>query len=305
MTEPERPAVTTPDQLFVQLQGETVKMLSLDMNLLSIGRTPDNGLSLPHPSIAIRHAEVRRQEEGFVITDLGNAETYLAGRKLAPHQPQVLAEGALVQVGPYVLAYLAGGQAPAPPDKVDALPVLADFRPVRLPPARPRLPAPRAEGHASAYLDFLPNLYTESEFLGRYLMIFQSIWEPLQHRQDHLPMYFAPATAPQALLGYMAAWLGLELDPHWPEARQRLWLREAMHLLRWRGTRYGLMRAIELGCGVSAQVIEDPKLPFSVTVIMPDPGEGEDGSGDVTRQSAEQLIARHLPAHVQYQLRFV
>lgn len=295
------------DQLFVQLQGETVKMLSLEMNLLSIGRTPDNGLSLPHPSVAIRHAEVRRQSEdpdsGFVITDLGNGDTYLSGRKLAPHQPQVLAEGALVQLGPYVLAYMSGAQAPTPPAQVDALPVLADFRPVRLPPPRLKLPAFRAEGQASAYLDYLPNLYTESEFLGRYLMIYQSIWEPLQHRQDHLEMYFAPATAPESVLDWMSAWLGLDLDPLWPEVRKRAWLGEGMHLLRWRGTRYGLLRAIEIGCGVNAQITEEPGSPFTVTVVMPDPGA--DAAADITRESAEQLVARHLPAHVQYTLRFV
>lgn len=55
-------------QLFVQLQGETVKMLALDMNLLSIGRTPDNGLALPHPSVAIRHAEVRRLQDQVIIS---------------------------------------------------------------------------------------------------------------------------------------------------------------------------------------------------------------------------------------------
>lgn len=94
------------DQLFVQLQGDTLKMLSLDMHLLSIGRTPDNGLSLPHATVPIRHAEIRKQDSRFVITDLCNGETFLAGRKLVPHQPQVLEEGALIQLGPYMLAYV-------------------------------------------------------------------------------------------------------------------------------------------------------------------------------------------------------
>ncbi len=290
------------DQLFVQLQGETVKMLSLDMNLLSIGRTPDNGLSLPHPSIAIRHAEVRRLDAQFVITDLGNGETYLAGRRLTPHQPMVLDEGVIVQIGPYVLAYLPGEEAPEPPEHPDALPTPIEFRPLPITPARPTLPITPAQGRASAYMDYLPAMFTESEFVGRYLMIFESIWEPLQHRQDHLDMYFAPSTAPERMLDWFAAWIGLEVDPHWPEGRKRAWLKDAMHLVRWRGTRYGLMRALEIGCGVTPQIIEDPRRPFTLTVVLPDPGE--DGE-DMTRAGVQRLVSQHVPAHVQYEVRFV
>ncbi|EYB66960.1 FHA domain-containing protein [Deinococcus phoenicis] len=289
-------------QLFVQLQGDTVKMLSLDMSLLSIGRTPDNGLALPHSSIAIRHAEVRQLEGRWVITDLGNGETFLAGHRLVPHQPQVLEEGVVVQMGPYVLAYLPAPEAPTPPAEVDALPAAPDFTLSPLAPPRPGLPAPLAEGSASVYLDYLPAMFSESEFLARYLLIFQSIWEPLQHRQDHLDMYFSPATAPERLLGWFAAWLGLEVDPHWPEARKRQWLREAMHLLRWRGTRYGLMRALEIGCGVTPQITENAGGPYSVTVTLPEPDEATSGT---TRGDVERLVARHLPAHVRYELRYV
>jgi phage tail-like protein len=289
------------DQLFVQLQGDTLKMLSLDMTLLSIGRTPDNGLALPHASVSVRHAEIRRQDGRFFITDLGNGETYLAGRRLAPHQPQVLEEGALVGLGPYVLAYVANTEVLQPPDEVRALPVPQDWKVLPVRPPLPMYQAQGAEGQASAYLDYLPALFTESDFLARYLMVFQSIWEPLQQRQDHLEMYFSPATAPDRMLGWFAAWLGLEVDPHWPETRKRMWLREAMDLLRARGTRYGLVRAIELGTGVTPQVTEDPARPFHVTVVLPDPGETSGSS----RESTERLIAQHLPAHVKYELRFV
>ena len=71
-------------------------------------------------------------------------------------------------------------------------------------PARPpiaRYQLQQAEGQVSPYLDYLPGLFTESEFLGRYLMIFQSIWEPLQHCQDHMELYFSASTAPGNMLG--------------------------------------------------------------------------------------------------------
>ena len=71
--------------------------------------------------------------------------------------------------------------------------------------------------------------------------------------------------------------------------------------MRSRGTRYGLIRAIELGYGVTPQVTEDPQKPFQVLIVLPAP---TDDSG-ISREGTERLIAQHLPAHVRYELRFV
>lgn len=291
------------DRLFVQRGGETVKALSLDMTLLSIGRTPDNGLALPDPAVAIRHAEVRLSAGGrFAITDLGNADTFLDGRKLVPFQPQELRQGALVQVGPFLLAYLAGEDTPPPPKpELPAPPT--EFQRIPLHAPIQRTPMQLAPGDQSAYLQYLPALFSESEFLSRYLMIFQTIWEPLQHRQDHLELYFSPTTAPEGFLGWLAAWLGLEVDPHWPEARRRAWLLEALHLLRWRGTTYGIRRAIELGCGVSPNLHEDPARPHFIRIALPDPKE-ENVDG-VTREGTLRLVAHNLPAWVEYEVVFM
>jgi phage tail-like protein len=290
------------DRLFVQYQGETVRVLNLEMSLLSVGRTPDNGLALRDPSVAIRHAEVRLLSGQFVITDLGNGETYMAGRRLMPFQPQVLAEGALIQIGPYVLAYAPGQDTPPDVPEPEPAPDL-NFAALPLAPARTPWPARPETKPASAYLDYLPALYTESDFLGRYLLIFETLWEPLQRRQEHIEMYFAPGTAPAELLDWLSSWLGLAPDPHWPESRKRLWVREAMSLLRWRGTPYGLRRIVELGCGVTPLIEEDAARPYHVRVLLPDPEPA--GLQDVTRDSARQLIARHMPAHVLYEIVFV
>ncbi|AFZ67351.1 phage tail protein I [Deinococcus peraridilitoris] len=290
-------------QLFVQLQGETVKMLALDMNLLSIGRTPDNGLALPHPSVAIRHAEVRRLQDQVIITDLGAGDTFLSGKRLTPHQPQVLDDGAVLQVGPYVITYTLVQHVPASLHSADPLPPesLDDLRFVPLQPPRARYPALPAEGAASSYLSYLPALFTESDFAGRLLQIFENVWEPLQHRQDFVDMYFDPATCPEPFLNWFAEWMGLSVDPHWPESRRRQWLREAINLQRWRGTRYGLMRMLEICCGVTPRVVEDPHRPYHLLFVLPDPA----GEQDVTRENIEQVIAQHVPAHVMYEVRYV
>lgn len=291
------------DRLFVQLHGETMRMLVLDMSLLSIGRTPDNGLSLPDQNVAIRHAEIRLLDGRFTITDLGNGDTYIGGRKLVPFQPQLLDEGTLIQIGPYILAYLPNHDEDTPPElpEPDLLP--REFTRHPLAPPRDRFAVVGSQKKKSIYLDFLPTLFTESDFLGRYLMIFETIWEPLQQRQDHIHMYFDAGTAPETMLKWLATWLDVEFDPHWPEQRKRLWLQEAMQLLRWRGTRYGLRRALELGTGVTPFFETDPDQPYFLRVVIADP-DTLNAEG-VTRDSVLGMIQRHMPAHVLYEVKFV
>lgn len=291
------------DQLFVQLQGETIRMMVLDMTMLSIGRTPDNGLSLPDQAVAIRHAEIRLLDERFTITDLGNGETFIAGRKLVPFQPQLLDEGTLIQIGPYVLAYLPNREDETPPELPEPEPLPRDFVQHPLRPPRSTYTSLGVEKSRSMYLDFLPTLFTESDFLGRYLLIFESIWEPLQQRQDHIHMYFNAGTAPENMLAWLSKWLDIEFDPYWPEHRKRLWLKEAMQLVRWRGTRYGLRRAIELGTGVTPFFETDAKQPYFLRVVLADPDtHPQEG---VTREGVLRLIQRNMPAHVLYEVKFV
>lgn len=292
-------------QLFVQLAGETVRLLTLDMTLLSVGRTPDNGLALPHPSVAIRHAEVRRAGEQVVITDLGAGDTFVGGRRLAPHQPQVLEAGVAAQIGPYVVTYLQVAHLSAPFPVGDSLlmeaPTGVRFVPPKPPRAKlaPELGPPHV---ASTYLRYLPALFAESDFLGRYLSIFEQVWEPLQRRQDFLELYFDPATCPETFLGYLARWLGLTLDAHWPESRRRAWLLEAAQLYRWRGTRYGLTRTLEVCCGVTPRVTEDAGRPHHLLIVLPTPQEDEDS---LTQAAIEAVLDQHVPAHVTYEVRYV
>lgn len=291
------------DQLFVQLQGETIRMLVLDMSLLSIGRTPDNGLSLPDRTVATRHAEIRLLEGRFVLTDLGNGDTFIAGRKVTPFQPQELSEGTLIQIGPYVLAYLPNRVEETPPEIPAPEPAPLEFVQHPLAPARDKFPLRGVKRSGSIYMNYLPTLFTESDFLNRYLLIFETIWEPLQQRQDFLHMYFNAGTAPDSMLAWLARWLDMEFDPYWPEQRKRLWLKEAMELVRWRGTRYGLQRAIELGSGVTPHFETDPARPYFLRVLLADP-DTLNAEG-VTRESVLRLIERNMPAHVLYEVKFV
>jgi phage tail-like protein len=223
---------------------------------------------------------------------------------------------------------------PAPPvastrqaawSPISNLPIDDFLEPVQ---ARPRFPAPLPATLRSQYLRHLPSIFDDGgldplkatgepirrpngelligadgeplrrnqAFLGRMLVIFEALWEPLEQRQDHIAMYFDPRTCPAEMLSWLAGWLDVTLDAHWPEDRRRSLLAEAMELFRWRGTAYGLTRIIEVSTGLTAVITDDAE-PFVIRVRVSIPS----GSG-VRRDVLETLIREHKPAHVGYVL---
>ncbi|THF69547.1 FHA domain-containing protein [Deinococcus sp. Arct2-2] len=308
MTGPEQ-AAPAPNggQLSVRRGGETLRAVALEMRLLSLGRTPDNGLPLPDAGVAIRHAELARDDSGqLVLTDLGNNSTFLNGRRLQAHAPTLIEAGDEIQIGPFSLTYSADA-APAPLTvaATASTPAREELRLHPLRPARvPQRPQLLSAG-ASSYLGYLPALFEESDFAGRYLRIFENLWEPLQHRQDHLALYFDPRTSPPEFLNWLSGWLGLSLDDRWPEQRRREWVRESMTLYRWRGTRYGLTRALEIACGVTPALEEDGNRPHHIKVVVPEDPHETPAEQMQRRELVADIVSQHAPAHVQYQLEFV
>lgn len=92
----------------------------------------------------------------------------------------------------------------------------------------------------SLYLNFVPTLYREVDFIGRLLKIFEQAFEPTVQTIDVLWAYFNPLTAPEALLPFLAHWVAWPVDPRWSVEKQRLLIRQAMEIYRWRGTKRGL-----------------------------------------------------------------
>ncbi len=59
----------------------------------------------------------------------------------------------------------------------------------------------------SSYLKYLPALYSESEFMGRFLLIFESVLGPLEGMIDNLAYYFDPGICPEEMLNWLASWM--------------------------------------------------------------------------------------------------
>ena len=186
---------------------------------------------------------------------------------------------------------------------------------------------------AGRYLRYLPRIYQEQdEVMARFLMLFESFWAPIDKQIDHMPLYFDPAFTPIKLLPWLASWVDLTLDDHWPEAKRRQLLKAAVSLYRKRGTRRGLQEYLEIYTGAQVQISEHGahnfllgpgarlgpgvalgtlNMPhtFTVTVYLP-PAETVGATAADRkryeadrRQMIESIIEAEKPAHTSYNLR--
>lgn len=161
-------------------------------------------------------------------------------------------------------------------------------------PAPPGVPATR-----STYLDYLPGLYQESDFLGRFLLIFEHILSPVDRTIGNVSHFFDPDVTPSELLPWLASWLGVVLDARVPEERRRELVRAAPELYRWRGTKRGLREYLRLYTGIEPDISEpglsdiasNRNQAFRFTVRMAIPR----GAG-IERSYVESIIDAEKPA---------
>jgi len=290
------------------------------MPVLHIGRAPENELPLSHEMVSRIHAELRMGPQGPILTDLGSSNgTFIGTERLLPNQPRVLADGATFLVGPFLLTYQASKPAAHATEQEDVpqpqparqepaaagaapgaalVPVLSSAPQ----PSKPVLRSP-VDGSDGIYLRYLPDIFQGNDFLKRYLHIFEDTWEPLEQRQDHIEMYFDPHTCPASFLPWLASWLDLPFNPHWPEARHRRLLAQAMELYSWRGTRYGLIRMIEVCTGLTPEIRDSSSRPFvfHISIALP-PGASRE---TLDQGLIEELIQAHKPAHAGYILEVI
>lgn len=93
---------------------------------------------------------------------------------------------------------------------------------------------------SSSYLNYVPAIYREVDFIGRFLTIFEQAFDPAVQTIDVLWAYLDPLTAPEALLPFLAQWVAWPIDRRWDTKQQRRLIRNAVELYRWHGTRRGL-----------------------------------------------------------------
>ncbi|MFB7620696.1 phage tail protein [Kitasatospora sp. NPDC056181] len=111
----------------------------------------------------------------------------------------------------------------------------------------------------------LPALYADDDFAQRFTAGLDTVLAPVFTTLDNLPSYFDPRLAPADFLSWLATWVGGADDPDWPLALRREAVARAVELHRWSGTRRGLVEALRLVLGVSAEVSGDGGAAWSST----------------------------------------
>jgi adenylate cyclase len=94
-------------QIFFPDGGSDVVFLS--KTKMTLGRFKDNDIVLPDPRISRYHAEVEKEDQGFVIKDLGSHnQVRVNGQKI---KSILLKDGDEIKIGPIKLVYLTGKSA--------------------------------------------------------------------------------------------------------------------------------------------------------------------------------------------------
>lgn len=173
--------------------------------------------------------------------------------------------------------------------------------------------------HPSSYLKYLPAIYSEDEFIGRFLNIFEDILTPIGHTIDQSDLHLDPMVTPEPLLPWLALWVNLVLDEEWPVQRRREFIGAAVQLYQLRGTRRGLSEYLRIYTGTTPAIVEHhggirlgraSQLGYN-TVL----GEGMDHcftviievepSSSVNVRKIRDIIEAEKPTHVAYRLEVV
>ncbi len=154
----------------------------------------------------------------------------------------------------------------------------------------------------SKLLQYLPAIYQGSDFMGRFLHIFEEIVAPVEDVLDQTHLYFDPRTAPPSLLTWLASWIDLVLDENWPEAHRRELIRRGVELYQWRGTRRGLLTYLKIYVGVEPEIVEHFTAadggPFRFSVVL-----RMENKKSVAEARVRRIIEAEKPAHTSYDLR--
>lgn len=251
---------TVIDQIIVTRQG------------LRIGRTKDNSLALENREISRQHARIvwRSEDDKYYVEDLNSSNgSWLNDNRLPPREPRELRPGDVIRMGPFLLTFirfiLPVAEAPVP-----ELPVVLERRKIDENGRILKDPYPPGISRdRSSWLQYLPGIYSDDEFIGRYLLVFESMMSPIMWLLDHFDFYLTPEVAPVEWLHWMANVLDMLLLDELPEDRKRVIVRQMGWLFLRRGTKPGLSRLLELYFGIAPEIIEDPvECHFTVRMAL-------------------------------------
>lgn len=268
---------------------------------LRLGRGADNSLVLNHREISRQHVRiVWREDDTYLVEDLNSSNGVFFNEARIPSRvPQEIDVGDSIRVGPYTLKlerFVITQRAPA------AIQRIIDDQPLATVESAASINIGHLPGvprDRSTWLQYLPSIYSDDEFLGRFLLIFESVFAPIIWTIDNFDLYLSPETAPKEWLQWMGSWFDVLIVPELPDSRQREIIRQIGWLFLRRGTKAGLERILELYFGVIPEIIEDSPCHFVVRLPL------SQSDNKLTADLADRLIDSQRPAFASYRLEVV
>jgi len=153
----------------------------------------------------------------------------------------------------------------------------------------------------------LPAVYQEHEFVLQLTDALDEVLAPVLLTLDSFAAYLDPHLTPADFLDWLAGWVAYPLDDTWPLAQRRALVAEAVQLHRWRGTRRGLAKHVELLTGGTVEVVDNGGCGWSPRPGAEPPGTPVPRIEVTVRTRAgvrvdpariRTLIVDSLPAHV-------
>jgi phage tail-like protein len=162
---------------------------------------------------------------------------------------------------------------------------------------------------ASSYLDYLPAIFRQEPFLGRFLRAFETVLSGTGAEQPglettigHLADYLDPMTTTAEFLPWLAGWVTLSLRADWDEATRKSFIQQIVPLYRLRGTKAGLERMLELYTGQLPYVDDDFEQPSHFFQVQLKLTEADPELLQRKQQIARAIIDQEKPAHTFYAL---
>ena len=152
----------------------------------------------------------------------------------------------------------------------------------------------------SSWLEYLPPIYGEDYFTGRFLLIFESIEAPLEWLLDGFDYYLDAKYAPPEWLQWFGSWVDILVPASIPVERQRLIVLEMAQLFKTRGTIKSLSRHLELVFDTAPSIKEPEKNPYTFEVELK---LGKEGDTEANQRLAKRIIEAHRPAYTDYTLK--
>jgi phage tail-like protein len=315
---------TSKFQFVIRGPGGEAENFTIPTGITIIGRQAGVDLLLKQSLVSRQHAQIYCNGVECYITDLSSANgTRIDGEKLTPQEPKLLLDQSMITIGEFELRFERS------PGVTDELPQVHSSEGVEFPAAVPgrimagKGPPPEeppnewssAQGEESPaeedlyppgliidgqrLLSFLPEIY-HTDFMVRFLGIFESILYPVEWNIDNFDLYLAPGTSPRSYLIWLAKWFGIHFDSTWSLPQRRVLLSEAHQLFAERGTPWALKRVLEIYLQVEPQIVDQDEglEPYTFKVFLPVK------ESEVKREIIEQLINDFKPAYTSYSLEF-